>query len=86
MLARAVRDALVRCRVNRPSPIDRRTGEVVRRSEHDSAGSLIHVDVKKLGKTPDGGVWAQCPGLETRRPISLLDGWDWAARHLGTNG
>jgi hypothetical protein len=31
MLARTVRDALVRCRVNRPSPIDWRTGEVVRR-------------------------------------------------------
>jgi hypothetical protein len=56
MLARIVCDALVRCRVNPPSPIDRRTGEVVRRQEHDHAGSLIHIDGKKLGNLPTA-VW-----------------------------
>jgi len=29
----------------------------VRRYEHDHPGDLIHVDIKKLGKIPDGGGW-----------------------------
>jgi transposase len=40
------------------------TGTVIRarrrsaeRYEHDHPGSLIHVDVKKLGRIPDGGGW-----------------------------
>ncbi len=37
--------------------IDRVTGEPVRRYEHDHPGSLVHVDVKKLGNVPDGGGW-----------------------------
>jgi transposase InsO family protein len=48
---------LVRCRVNRLTHVDRATGEPVRRYEHDHPGSLIHVDVKKLGNIPDGGGW-----------------------------
>jgi hypothetical protein len=55
--ASTVYDVLVRCRLNRLSHVDRRTGEVVRRYEHDHPGSLIHVDVKKLGNIPDGGGW-----------------------------
>ena len=48
---------LRRCRLNRLAYVDRATGEVVRRYEHDHPGSLIHVDVKKLGNIPDGGGW-----------------------------
>ena len=48
---------LKRCRINRLSHVDRATGEPVRRYEHDHPGSLIHVDVKKLGNIPDGGGW-----------------------------
>jgi hypothetical protein len=44
-----VHAVLVRCRINRLSHIDRRTGEPIRRYEHDRPGSLLHVDVKKLG-------------------------------------
>jgi transposase InsO family protein len=40
------------------------TGEVIRSSrstavryEHDHPGSLTHMDIKKLGKIPDGGGW-----------------------------
>lgn len=40
------------------------TGQVIRASrrsanryEHDRPGSLVHVDVKKLGRIPDGGGW-----------------------------
>jgi transposase InsO family protein len=52
-----VHKVLVRCRINRLSHIDRATGEPIRRYEHDHPGSLIHVDVKKLGNVPDGGGW-----------------------------
>ncbi len=52
-----VHAVLVRCRLNRLSHVDRRTGEPIRRYEHDTPGSLLHVDVKKLGNIPDGGGW-----------------------------
>jgi transposase InsO family protein len=57
MPASTVYAVLTRCRLNRLSHIDRRTGEVIRRYEHEYPGSLIHVDVKKLGNIPDGGGW-----------------------------
>jgi transposase len=43
--------------------LDRITGEMLRsratdvRYEHPRPGDLLHVDVKKLGKIPDGGGW-----------------------------
>jgi transposase InsO family protein len=48
---------LVRCRVNRLSHVDRRTGDPIRRYEHGHPGAMLHVDVKKLGNIPDGGGW-----------------------------
>jgi transposase InsO family protein len=48
---------LVRCRLNRLTHLDRATGEPVRRYEHPHPGSMLHVDVKKLGNIPDGGGW-----------------------------
>jgi transposase InsO family protein len=57
MPASTVHAVLVRCRLNRLSHIDIRTGEVIRRYEHPHAGALIHVDVKKLGNIPVGGGW-----------------------------
>jgi transposase InsO family protein len=50
-----VHAVLVRCRINRLSHVDRRTGEPIRRYEHERPGALLHVDVKKLGNIPDGG-------------------------------
>ena len=38
--------------LNRLSHVDRATGEPIRRYEHDHPGSMIHVDVKKLGNMP----------------------------------
>lgn len=35
--------------------LDRATGRVVRRYEHENPGDMIHVDIKKLGRIPDGG-------------------------------
>ena len=55
--ASTVHAVLVRCRLNRLTSIDRKTGEPVRRYERDKPGELIHVDVKKLGRVPDGGGW-----------------------------
>ena len=55
--ASTVYAVLKRCRLNRLSHVDVATGEVIRRYEHDHPGSLIHVDVKKLGNIPDGGGW-----------------------------
>ena len=57
MPASTVHAVLVRCRINRLTHIDRATGEPIRRYEHEKPGDLIHVDVKKLGKVPDGGGW-----------------------------
>jgi transposase InsO family protein len=37
--------------------LDRSTGRVIRRYEHSAAGDLVHVDIKKLGRIPDGGGW-----------------------------
>lgn len=57
MPASTVHAVLTRCRLNRLSHVDVRTGERIRRYEHEYPGSLIHVDVKKLGNIPDGGGW-----------------------------
>ena len=57
MPASTVHAVLVRCRINRLTHVDRRTGEPARRYEHEYPGSLVHVDVKKLGNIPDGGGW-----------------------------
>jgi transposase InsO family protein len=55
--ASTVHAVLVRCRLNRLSHIDIRTGEPIRRYEHGYPGAMLHVDVKKLGNIPDGGGW-----------------------------
>ena len=34
---------------------DRATGQVIRRYEHEAPGDMVHVDIKKLGRIPDGG-------------------------------
>lgn len=55
MPASTVHAVLVRCGLNRLSHIDRVTGEKIRRYEHPHPGAMLHVDVKKLGRVPDGG-------------------------------
>jgi len=57
MASSTVHAVLVRCRLNRLSHLDRVTGEPIRRYEHARPGDLLHQDVKKLGKIPDGGGW-----------------------------
>lgn len=55
--ASTVHAVLVRCRLNRLSHVDVKTGEPARRYEHETPGAMVHVDVKKLGNIPDGGGW-----------------------------
>jgi transposase InsO family protein len=50
-----VHRVLVRYRAPRLDQLDRATGVMVRRYERASAGELVHVDVKKLGRIPQGG-------------------------------
>ncbi|MFJ2900762.1 IS481 family transposase, partial [Streptomyces sp. NPDC087218] len=50
-----VHRVLVRFGLARLSHLDRATGRVIRRYEHDRPGELVHVDIKKLGNIPDGG-------------------------------
>jgi transposase InsO family protein len=52
-----VHRVLTRYRLARLSWLDRATGAVVRRYEHPQPGDLVHVDIKKLGRIPDGGGW-----------------------------
>ena len=63
--------------------LDPTTGQLIRASrstalryERDAPGDLIHVDVKKLGRIPDGGGWrvhgrGERPQLETRPRVRL---------------
>lgn len=62
--ARTVSAILRRHRVPYLHECDPLTGEVIRASrttavryEHDHPGSLVHMDVKKVGRIPDGGGW-----------------------------
>ncbi len=51
---------LVRRGLNRLRDLDPPTGERLReviRYEHDQPGDMVHVDIKKLGRTPAGGGW-----------------------------
>ena len=50
-----VHAVLRRCRLHRLSHLDRRTGEPIRRYEHDTPGAMLHADVTKYGNIPDGG-------------------------------
>lgn len=46
--------------LNRLRDLDRPTGENMRpivRYEHGAPGDMLHIDVKKVGKIPDGGGW-----------------------------
>lgn len=52
-----VEGVLLRRGPSRLDAIDPPTGRVVRRYERAAPGELFHVDVKKLGRIPDGGGW-----------------------------
>jgi transposase InsO family protein len=53
--ASTVHRVLVRHGINRLRWMDRPTGRVIRRIETRRPGELVHIDVKKLARVPDGG-------------------------------
>jgi transposase InsO family protein len=55
MPASTVHRVLVRHGINRLRWMDRPTGRVIRRIDTSHCGELVHVDVKKLARVPDGG-------------------------------
>jgi transposase InsO family protein len=62
--ARTVSRILRRHDIARLATLDPMTGEVIRASkttavryERDRPGELVHMDVKKIGRIPDGGGW-----------------------------
>jgi transposase InsO family protein len=68
-----VHAVLVRHGMHRLAWLDRPTGQLIRRYERAVPGELVHVDVKKLGRIPDGGGWRvhgrdQRPSTNRSRP------------------
>lgn len=53
--ASTVYRVLVRHGMNRLRWMDRPTGRVIRRIETSRCGELVHIDVKKLARVPEGG-------------------------------
>jgi transposase InsO family protein len=53
--ASTVHRVLVRHGLNRLRWMDRPTGRVIRRIETSRCGELVHIDVKKLARVPNGG-------------------------------
>ncbi|GAB3261398.1 hypothetical protein GCM10027562_24800 [Arthrobacter pigmenti] len=70
---RTVSRILARSGVPKLWELDPVTGERIRagratghRYEHEAAGDLLHVDVKQLGRIPDGGGWRADPDQNAR--------------------
>lgn len=77
MPASTVWRVLVRHGINRLRWMDRSTGRVIRRYEKSAPGELIHVDIKKLGRIPDGGGWralGRDQGKRNSGPYRRYDG------------
>lgn len=72
--ASTVHAVLRRRGLNRLSHVDVVTGEPARRYEHPHPGSMIHVDVKKLGKIPDGGGWRTVGRVQGKRNRAATSG------------
>lgn len=53
--ASTVHRILTRHGLNRLAWMDRPTGSAIRRYERERPGELVHVDVRKLDRIPDGG-------------------------------
>jgi transposase InsO family protein len=71
-----VHRVLVRQGLNQLRAIDPPTGRLIRRIETSRPGELVHIDVKKLGRIPDGGGWwAHGRGNVTRRRMTR--GYDY---------
>ena len=61
--------------LSRLRDLDPPTGRRIRRYEKDRPGELVHVDVKKLGRIPDGGGWRVWGRANVSRPKSRRVGY-----------
>jgi transposase InsO family protein len=84
--ARTVSRVLLRRGAPRLAALDPMTGEVIRSSkatavryERSRPGELVHMDVKKLGRIPDGGGWRAHgrAARETTRDRTTKLGYDY---------
>jgi transposase InsO family protein len=84
--ARTVSRVLVRRGLPRLCALDPMTGEVIRSSkqtatryERSRPGELVHMDVKKLGRIPDGGGWRALgrAARETTKDRTARLGYDY---------
>jgi transposase InsO family protein len=77
MQASTVHRVLVRQGLNQLRTIDPPTGRVIRRIVTARPGELVHIDVKKLGRIPDGGGWwAHGRGNDARKGHASV-GYDY---------
>ncbi len=81
---RTVTRILRRHGIPRLAVCDPMTGEVIRASKHSAVryeksrpGELVHVDVKKLGRIPDGGGWRAHGRADTPRDRKNGPGFDY---------
>jgi len=87
LAARTVSRILARHGLPHLALLDPMTGQLIRASkttavryERDRPGELVHMDVKKLGRIPDGGGWrVEGPGTINHRARSsnTLGGYDY---------
>jgi transposase InsO family protein len=82
LAASTIGAVLARAGMPRLADVDRLTGELLRgrrhsdrRYEREHPGDLLHVDVKKLGRVPDGGGWRVHGRSEEVRGRG--HGWDY---------
>lgn len=84
--ARTVSRVLARRGLPRLAALDPMTGQVIRASKHTAVryersrpGELVHMDVKKLGRIPDGGGWRAHgrAARETTYDRSTTRGYDY---------
>ena len=78
--ASTVHRVLVRHGCNRLTWLDRPTGRPIRRLEHPRPGDLVHLDLKKLGRIPQGGGHRRCgraAGTVNRRADRSSGGDDY---------
>jgi transposase InsO family protein len=74
--ASTVHRVLVRHGLHRLAAMDRPTGRVIRRYERARPGELVHLDVKKLGRIPQGG-GHRVHGRGTATPTGRGIGYDF---------
>jgi len=83
--ASTVHRVLVRLGLNRLCWLDRPTGRVIRRITTNRCGELVHMDVKKLGRIPDGGGW-RVLGLATANGSRQHRGLGYGYLHTALDG